>query len=77
MWSVANGREMAVVSAKGTGVRPCVFFKDSVRVASAQDESIMVSPHTHIHTCVFDDLYHVCTFAVVAIITPHWKVLQS
>ena len=38
-----DGRELAVVSGRGIGVRLCVFFKDSVKVASAQENGVLVS----------------------------------
>ena len=38
-----DGRELAVISGRGIGVRPCVFFKDSVKVASAQENGVLVS----------------------------------
>ena len=41
-----DGRELAVISGRGIGVRLCVFFKDSVKVASAQENGVLVSrPH--------------------------------
>ena len=43
MWSVSDGKELAVVSGRGIGVRLCVFFADNVRVASAQEKAVLVS----------------------------------
>ena len=45
MWSVSDGKELAVVSGRGIGVRLCVFFADNVRVASAQEKAVLVSVH--------------------------------
>ena len=45
MWSVRDGKELAVVSGRGIGVRLCVFFTDNVRVASAQEKAVLVSVH--------------------------------
>lgn len=43
MWSVNDGKELAVISGRGIGVRLCVFFADNVRVASAQEKAVLVS----------------------------------
>ena len=48
MWSVSDGKELAVVSGRGIGVRLCVFFADNVRVASAQEKAVLVSVHVMI-----------------------------
>ena len=61
-----DGRELAVISGRGIGVRLCVFFKDSVKVASAQENGVLVSgPHVivdHIMLYASNELascYHV------------------
>ena len=45
MWSASDGKELAVVSGRGIGVRLCVFFADNVRVASSQEKAVLVSVH--------------------------------
>ena len=47
MWSVNDGKELAVISGRGIGVRLCVFFADNVRVASAQEKAVLVSGLQH------------------------------
>ncbi|XP_064383959.1 apoptotic protease-activating factor 1-like isoform X2 [Halichondria panicea] len=41
-WNVKDGHEISSSSGRGLGVRPCVFFSDNVRVASAADNEVLV-----------------------------------
>ena len=43
MWRSDDGCCIAEVSGRGIGVRPMIFFKDSKRVASAQESAVLVS----------------------------------
>ncbi len=42
-WNVKDGHEISSSSGRGLGVRPCVFFSDNVRVASAADDGVLVN----------------------------------
>ena len=41
MWDV-DGSAIAAITAVGTGVRPCTFFKDNICVISSQIGSVLV-----------------------------------
>ena len=43
VWLAREGREMGTINGRGVGVRPCVFFHDNVRAASAQEGGVLVS----------------------------------
>ena len=43
MWQTESGHHIAKVEGRGVGVRPMIFFKDNVRVASAQETTVLVS----------------------------------
>ena len=42
-WSVKSGERLAEICGTGLGVKPVIFFNDSVRIASAQENGVLVS----------------------------------
>ena len=42
MWRADSGDHVAKVEGRGVGVRPMIFFKDNIRVASSQENAILV-----------------------------------
>ena len=53
MWQVESGHHIAKVEGRGVGVRPMIFFKDNVRVASAQEAAVLVSFKSKIHIYMY------------------------
>ncbi len=86
-WNVKDGHEISSSSGRGLGVRPCVFFSDNVRVASAADNEVLVSTCTtckwyelmarrigtdlKIHTCIHIHALLVKTLACLCMIIMH------
>ena len=42
-WHVKTGDSLAVINGSGLGVKPVMFFHDSIRLASAQEKGVLVS----------------------------------
>ena len=42
-WRVKTGDSLAVIDGSGLGVKPVIFFHDSIRLASAQEKGVLVS----------------------------------
>lgn len=56
IWNTGGGCHIAKVDGRGIGVRPMIFFKDNLRVASAQETAVLVCLkinvlcNRHVHT---------------------------
>lgn len=63
MWSTDDGRCAAEVNGHGIGVCPMVFFKDSERVASAQETTVLVCLSTEVESDTY--ILYMCEFVDV------------
>ena len=56
-WRVKTGDSLAVINGSGLGVKPVIFFHDSIRLASAQEKGVLVS--CSVHTIIIYPAYKV------------------